>query len=101
MTSRRTLIAAAGAGLAGLWPAPAAQAQSRQASATGQVRRIDAAHGKVTIKHGEIKDLDLPAMTLVYHADPAMLAGIKAGDDVRFTAVRKDTAYVLTSIDKR
>jgi len=101
MTSRRAWIAAAGAALAGLWAGRAVFAQARQASATGQVRRIDAAHGKVTIKHGEIKELNLPAMTLVYQADPALLKGIQAGDEVRFTAVRKDTQYVLTAIDKR
>ncbi|SIT21129.1 copper-binding protein [Achromobacter sp. MFA1 R4] len=76
--------------------APLAFAQ--QADATGEVRRVDAAAGKVTIKHGAIKALDLPAMSLVYQADPALLANIKAGDKVRFTATRKDGKYVVTAI---
>ena len=46
----------------------------------------------------EVKALDLPAMTLVYEADPALLAKIKAGDKVRFTAVRKDGKYIVTAI---
>lgn len=78
--------------------APAAQAQ--QASATGEVRRVDAAAGTVTIKHDEIKDLGLPAMTLVYQAAPALLGKIKAGDKVRFTASRQAGKYVVTAIDK-
>jgi Cu/Ag efflux protein CusF len=76
--------------------APLAFAQ--QADASGEVRRVDPAAGKVTIKHDAIKQLDLPAMTLVYEADPALLANIKAGDKVRFTATRKDGKYVVTAI---
>jgi len=76
--------------------APLAFAQ--QADASGEVRRVDPAGGKVTIKHDAIKALDLPAMTLVYEADPALLAKIKAGDKVRFTAVRKDGKYIVTAI---
>ena len=53
---------------------------------------------QVTIKHDAIKALDLPAMTLVYEADPALLAKIKAGDKVKFTAERKDGKYVVTAI---
>ena len=71
---------------------------AQQADATGEVRRVDAAAGKVTIKHDAIKALDLPAMSLVYQADPALLANIKAGDKVRFTATRKDGKYVVTAI---
>ncbi|MBV7499089.1 copper-binding protein [Achromobacter sp. ACM05] len=71
---------------------------AQQADATGEVRRVDAAAGKVTIKHDAITALDLPAMSLVYQADPALLANIKAGDKVRFTATRKDGKYVVTAI---
>ena len=71
---------------------------AQQADASGEVRRVDPGAGKVTIKHDAIKALDLPAMTLVYDADPALLAKIKAGDKVRFTAERKDGKYVVTSI---
>ncbi|CUJ17717.1 copper-binding protein [Achromobacter sp. 2789STDY5608621] len=85
-------IAAATAVLVG----PFAFAQ--QAEASGEVRRVDPAAGKVTIKHDAIAALDLPAMTLVYQADPSLLAKIKAGDKVRFTAERKDGKYVVTAI---
>ncbi len=75
-------------------------AQAQEASASGEVRRLDAEAGKVTIKHGEISDLQLPAMTLVYKIDPALLANIKAGDKVKFTAKRDGGDYVVTKISK-
>lgn len=71
---------------------------AQQAQASGEVRRVDPAAGKVTIKHDAIKQLDLPAMTLVYEANPALLAKIKAGDKVTFTAERKDGKYIVTAI---
>ncbi|OZI28119.1 RND transporter [Bordetella genomosp. 1] len=73
---------------------------AQQASASGEVRRIDAAAGTVTIKHDAISALDLPAMTLVYQADPKLLDGIKPGDKVSFTATRKDGRYIVTAISK-
>ncbi len=75
-------------------------AMAQEASASGEVRRVDAAAGKVTIKHGEISELQLPAMTLVYHAAPALLAGIQPGDKVKFTAKREGGQYVITAISK-
>jgi Cu/Ag efflux protein CusF len=75
-------------------------AVAQEASASGEVRRVDAVAGKVTIKHGAISALELPAMTLVYQADPALLAGIKPGDKVTFTAKREGGNYVVTAIKK-
>ncbi|MGB6105701.1 MAG: copper-binding protein [Pusillimonas sp.] len=75
-------------------------AVAQEASASGEVRRVDAAGGKITIKHGAIADLELPAMTLVYRADPALLADIKPGDKVKFTARRENGQYVVTAISK-
>ena len=73
---------------------------AQEASASGEVRRVDAAEGKITIKHGAIADLQLPAMTLVYQIDPALLKGIQAGDKVSFTAKRDNGKYVVTKIKK-
>ncbi|MCC9163487.1 copper-binding protein [Alcaligenes aquatilis] len=75
-------------------------AQAQEASASGEVRRLDAEAGKITIKHAEISDLELPAMTLVYKIDPALLADIKPGDKVKFTAKRDGGDYVVTKISK-
>lgn len=67
----------------------------------GEVRRIDAASNKVTLKHGPIRELDLPAMTLVYVVqDPKQLDSLKAGDTVRFTADKVDGRYTVLSISK-
>jgi Cu/Ag efflux protein CusF len=71
-----------------------------QASASGEVVRIKPAEGKIAIRHGAISRLDLPAMTLVYHVDPALLAGIAVGDQVRFTAERADGQYRIVDLSK-
>ena len=71
------------------------------ANTSGEVRRIDAAAGKITIKHGAISNLDLPAMTLVFHvADPAMLQNVKPGDKVRFAADKINGQYTITALER-
>ena len=80
------------------WAANQAAQQNATATASGEVRRVDAAAGQVAIKHDAISDLELPAMTLVYQASPALLANIKPGDQVRFTATRQNGKYVVTQI---
>ncbi len=86
---------------AGLLVAMGALAQAAQSgSASGEIRRVDVASGRVTIKHGAISALDLPAMTLVYQAAPNLLGAIKPGDKVNFTATRENDHYVVTQISK-
>ncbi|MGB6006692.1 copper-binding protein [Castellaniella sp.] len=85
-----------------VWPALAvAQAKPVQAQASGQVVRVDAAAGKIAIRHGAISKLDIPAMTLVYHLDPALLRGIAVGDSVNFTATRSQGQYRIVALDKK
>lgn len=65
----------------------------------GEVRRIDTGAGKVTIKHGEIKNLDMPPMTMVFTmADPSMLTNLKVGDKVRFVVEQQNGKMVITQI---
>jgi Cu/Ag efflux protein CusF len=53
-----------------------------------EVRKVDKEQGKITLKHGEIKNLDMPSMTMVFAVkDKAMLDTVKPGDKVRFRAV--------------
>jgi len=67
--------------------------------ADGEVRKIDKDAGKLTLKHGEIKSLDMPPMTMVFQIkDKAMLDGVKAGDKVRFKAVSEGGKMVVTEI---
>jgi Cu/Ag efflux protein CusF len=71
------------------------QAQPAAAGfAQGEVRKVDKEAGKVTIKHGPLANLDMPAMTMVFHVkDPAMLDQIKTGDKINFVADKIDGAY--------
>ncbi len=53
----------------------------------GEVRKVDKAAGTMTLKHGEIKNLGMPPMTMVFKAKKAsLLDKVKVGDKVRFTA---------------
>ncbi|MCQ9617490.1 copper-binding protein [Paenalcaligenes niemegkensis] len=94
------LASAALLGLALSTTAYVSVAQVQEATATGEVRRIDVSAQKITLKHGSIDALQLPAMTLVYKIDPALLGDIKPGDKVRFTAKRENEQYVVTKIQK-
>lgn len=65
-----------------------------------EVRRVDAGAGKVTLKHGDIPNLEMPPMTMVFQVrDPALLEKAKAGDKVRFSAEQKEGAIVVTAIE--
>ena len=68
----------------------------------GQVTRIDEAAGKITLRHGPIKKLDMnEGMTMVFRVqDPAMLKRVKVGDNVRFDADRINGQFTVTKIEK-
>ncbi|HLS18061.1 MAG TPA: copper-binding protein [Paenalcaligenes sp.] len=77
-------------------------AMAQEGSGTGEVRRLDHDNQKITLKHGAISELDLPAITLVYLIEPSMMEGLAPGDSVRFTARRSDDGeYVIIRIRKR
>jgi Cu(I)/Ag(I) efflux system protein CusF len=55
--------------------------------ADGEIRKVDKDAKKITIKHGPIPSIDMPAMTMVFQVkDPAMVNQVKAGDKVKFQA---------------
>ncbi len=65
----------------------------------GEVRKVDKGARKLTIKHGEIKNLDMPPMTMVFQVkDGAMLDQVKAGDKIRFVVEQAATGLVVTDI---
>ena len=70
--------------------------------ADGQVTKIDASAGKITIKHGPIKKFDMDdGMTMVFRAqDPAMLKAVKPGDKVKFEADKVNGQFTVTKIEK-
>lgn len=77
-------------------PAPASAAATLTA---GEIRKIDAAQGKVTIRHEAIQNLDMPAMTMVFRvASPDLLAQAQVGDKVQFRAENDAGAMVVTEI---
>jgi Cu(I)/Ag(I) efflux system periplasmic protein CusF len=74
-------------------------AQNPQGLVDGEVRKVDKDQGKLTLKHAEIKALDMPAMTMVFTVkDRALLDSVKAGDKVRFKAVQEAGRFVVTEI---
>ena len=65
----------------------------------GEVRRVDAGQGKITIRHGEIKNLQMPPMTMVFKVrDPAMVDAVKKGDRILFRAVQENGDLVITEM---
>ncbi|MDP1840318.1 MAG: copper-binding protein [Reyranella sp.] len=66
-----------------------------------EVVKVDKSAGKVTLKHGPIKNLDMDSMTMVFRVvDPAMLDKVKAGDKIEFEADRVNGAITVTKIGK-
>ncbi len=85
-------------------PAPtatsAAQANTKD-MAEAEVRKIDKEAKKVTLKHGPIKNLDMPGMTMVFQVrDASLFDKMAAGDKILFTAEQMQGAYVVTGVEK-
>ena len=94
-TIRHVLSAAAT--VAALALSFAASAQTTMTEA--QVRRVDAQTRKITLTHGEIKNLDMPPMTMVFEVKPDVaMDKIKAGDKVRFSAISEAGKLTVTEI---
>lgn len=101
--TRLSLIAALGvASLAhAQTPAAVAPAATNAADAMtdGEVRKVDKDNKKVTIKHGEIKNLDMPPMTMVFQVtEAAMLDGLKVGSKIMFKAEQGAGVLTVTEI---
>jgi Cu/Ag efflux protein CusF len=80
-------------------PAGASAPADASVLTDGEVRRIDKTASKITLKHGEIKNLDMPPMTMVFQVkDAAMLDTVKLGDKVRFHVEKQGGAFVVTEL---
>ena len=67
----------------------------------GEVKSINQELGKITLKHGEIVNLEMPPMTMVLNVkDVTMLDGLSVGDHVMFQAVSIDGEFVITMMHK-
>ena len=66
----------------------------------GEVRKVDKGNQRITLKHGELKNLGMPPMTMVFKLrDAAMFDGIQVGSRVRFIAEQSDGALIVTAIE--
>ena len=87
-------------GTANVSPSPPTSPVSQVETSEAEVRKVDLGAGKVTLRHGEIKNLGMPPMTMVFQVkDRAFLNGLKAGDSVKFTADKIKGAYTVLSIE--
>lgn len=78
--------------------APVTAAQTEMSD--GEIKKVDKEAAKLTIKHGELKNLGMSSMTMVFKVqDPAMLDKVKQGDKVRFAADKVGGALTVTSIE--
>lgn len=68
----------------------------------GEIKKVDAANGKLTIKHGPLENLGMEAMTMVFKAkDPAMLSQVKVGDKIDFVAEEVNGALTVVKLQKQ
>jgi Cu/Ag efflux protein CusF len=66
----------------------------------GVVKKVDKAQGKLTIKHGPLENLGMPAMTMVFRVqDAGWLEQVKHGDNVRFLADRVNGVFTVTTLE--
>ena len=77
-----------------------AAANAQQADLSeGEVTRVDVAALKVTLRHGELKNLNMPPMTMVFRVpDKGLLDALRPGDKILFRAEEKNGALTLTEI---
>lgn len=83
-------------------PAPTQVSQATAtAPAEGVVQKIDKSAGKITLKHGEIKNIGMPPMTMVFRVKaPALLDKVKVGDKVKFFAEQdQGGGFAVTAIE--
>ena len=83
-------------------PDEAGKPAEASAMTEGEVKKVNKDAAKLTIKHGPLSNLDMPAMTMVFRVqDPAMLDQLKEGDQIRFIADKIGGQYTVTQIEKR
>jgi Cu(I)/Ag(I) efflux system protein CusF len=104
MMFEKLFVAAAVAGAALL--STGAHATGAHGSAAGdmtaaEVRKVDKENNKITLKHEEIKNLQMPPMSMVFNVtDAKLLDNVKAGDKIHFRAVNEGGKFTVTEIHK-
>ncbi|WP_436544662.1 copper-binding protein [Janthinobacterium sp. ZB1P44] len=73
---------------------------TQAAMSEGEIKKVDKHAGKLTIMHGELKNLGMPGMTMLFKVkEPSMLDKVKKGDKVRFVAEKIGGVFTVTSIE--
>lgn len=79
----------------------AASAAVTAAQTEGEIRKVDAAAQKLTVKHGRIENLGMSPMTMVFRVkDPAFLTLVKPGDKVKMSVERVDGALTIVALQR-
>ena len=98
MQTFKTLALTVTLALSALAPLPG-MTQSADSMTRGEVRKVDKEAGKITIKHEEIKSLDMPPMAMVFTVkDKSLLDKVQAGDKIKFTAISEGGKLLVTDI---
>jgi Cu(I)/Ag(I) efflux system protein CusF len=103
VTAALVLVLPFAAQAAGSAPAVQANPAASESAATdltdGEVRKVDKANARLTLRHAEIKNLDMPGMTMVFDVkDPTWIDAFQPGDKVRFKALREGGRFIVTEI---
>jgi Cu/Ag efflux protein CusF len=65
----------------------------------GTIKKIDVAQNKVTIKHAELKALEMPSMTMVFFVGEGVdIAKLEVGQKIKFAADRVNGRITVTGI---
>ena len=74
---------------------------SNAALTDAEVKKVDAASGKITLKHGALQNVGMPPMTMAFKAkDAAMLAHAHAGDKVKVRIEKVDGTLTIVKLVK-
>lgn len=67
----------------------------------GEVRKVNQETGKVTIQHGDIRHLGMPAMTMAFSVNtPGLLDGVQTSDKVKFKVIKENDRLVITELQR-
>lgn len=95
-----SLLTALVLGVSTLLPFASVTADTELPLVKGEVKKVKPDSGKITIKHEEIPNLDMPGMTMVFRTEEdADISRFKKGDQVQFTVIEKDGKYFIVNID--
>lgn len=99
--SQATLLPGALAAMLAISTLTSAEEATSLPMINGEVKKVDASAGKMTIKHDAITNLDMGAMTMVFKAkDPAMLKEVKPGDKIKFSADKVNGQITVMMVKK-